>query len=210
MSLNFNNNILNKAASLLRISNEDLKNIIIKHYKIFKSLPNNNKIEFIKFSYTDINLKVDLNFKYIIVEFKLNKKIVFEEYNIKYIRQEIVETSFEKALISDKKILIDFISLLKTIKASFIENLHSIQLNLIITENNEKIEIIKRDYYNYNPFSTNKLLDIKFVSKDIPIIEIENGYYKSKFIEDIKIKYKLDIENKDIKRINDIIKLLIY
>lgn len=214
MSINFNNNILNKTASLLRISNEDLKNLIIKHYKIFKSLPkNNNKIEFIQFSYTDINLKVDLNFKYIIVEFILNKTILIEENNTKFIKEEILEPSFKQDFISDqtKIILADFINLLKTIQEPLLADLNSMKLNVIITEDNEIFKILKKEYYNYNPFMPlDKSMDIKFVTMDVLIIEIENEDYKSKFIEDIKIKYQLDNKIKDIKKINDIIKLLIY
>lgn len=214
MSINFNNNILNKTASLLRISNEDLKNLIIKHYKIFKSLPkNNNKIEFIQFSYTDINLKVDLNFKYIIVEFILNKTILIEENNTKFIKEEILEPSFKQDFISDqtKIILADFINLLKTIQEPLLADLNSMKLNVIITEDNEIFKILKKEYYNYNPFmQLHKSMDIKFVTMDVLIIEIENEDYKSKFIEDIKIKYQLDNKIKDIKKINDIIKLLIY
>lgn len=214
MSINFNNNILNKTASLLRISNEDLKNLIIKHYKIFKSLTkNNNKIEFIQFSYTDINLKVDLNFKYIIVEFILNKKILIEENNTKFIKEEILEPSFEQNFISDKNktILADFINLLKTIQEPLLADLHSMKLNVIITEDNEIFKILKKEYYNYNPFMPlDKSMDIRFITIDVLIIEIENEDYKSKLIEDIKIKYQLDNKIKDIKKINDIIKLLIY
>lgn len=48
------------------------------------------------------------------------------------------------------------------------------------------------------------------LNKTASLLRISNEDYKSKFIEDIKIKYQLDNKIKDIKKINDIIKLLIY
>lgn len=190
MNIKFNEQTLNKAASILEITPDFLKKLIIKYNKFYVTNPKSfiNK-DLIKINYNKFKIQVFV--KTGEIEIMLAQKNINSESN-EFIFKKIIMNS----LLRNKLLITDFFIFYQkhTLKE---KNNFNLYLKININEKKETIKIFKEEVFvlfDYNFFNTKLNNDyFDYSNFDFLIFESNSeGNYNSEVINEFKIKYDIN------------------